>query len=75
MFNWEICMKLNMVIFMVVVGLSSCTNRQLYESQRNGNKLECDRLPTVQRDQCLNQIPPEYNKYEEERQKLLKERK
>lgn len=68
-------MKLNMVIFIVVVGLSSCTNQQVYESQRNSNKLECERLPKPQRDECLNHIPPDYNKYEEERQKLLKERK
>lgn len=67
-------MKLNRVIFIVVVGLSSCTDQQLYESQRNSNKLECERLITPQRDECLKQIPPDYNKYEEERQKLLKER-
>lgn len=67
-------MKLNRVIFIVVVGLSSCTDQQLYESQRNSNKLECERLIAPQRDECLKQIPPDYNKYEEERQKLLKER-
>lgn len=65
-------MKINRVIFIGVVGLSSCADQQLYESERNGKKLECQRLPTPQRDECLNQIPPEYDKYEEERQKLLK---
>ena len=67
-------MKLNMVAFIFVVGLSSCTDQQLYESQRNSNRLECDRLQTVQRDECLKQLGPEYDKYEAERQKLLKDK-
>jgi len=67
-------MKLNMVVFICVVGLSSCTNQQLYDAQRNSNRLECDRLQTVQRDECLKRLGPEYNKYEEERQKLLQKK-
>ncbi len=74
MFNREVCVKLNRVFFIAVIGLSSCADQPLYESERNGKKLECQRLPNPQRDDCLNQIPPDYNKYEEERQRLLKER-
>jgi hypothetical protein len=64
--------KLNVGIFLLIIGLCSCTDQQLYDSQRNSNKLECDRLQTVQRDECLKRLGPEYNKYEAERQKLLK---
>lgn len=67
-------MKLNRIIFIFIVGLSSCTDQQLYESQQNSNKLECDRLQTVQRDECLKHLGPSYNKYEEERQKLLEKK-
>lgn len=65
-------MKLNRVVLVVVVGLSSCTDQQLYESQQNSNRLECDRLQTVQRAECLKRLGLPYDKYEEERQKLLK---
>jgi len=68
-------MKSNLAIFMFVAFLSSCTDQQVYESQRNSNKLECERLPSPQRDDCMKKIPLDYNKYEEERQKLLKERR
>jgi hypothetical protein len=74
------CMKLSIVIF-IIVGLSSCadgviyeSNPKVYESERNISKLKCEGMPSPQRNECLQDIPPEYNKYQEEREKLLKER-
>jgi hypothetical protein len=66
--------KFNRVIFIVVVGLSSCADQPLGESQRNGKKLNCLSLSNPQRDECLQNIPPDYNKYEQERQKLLNDK-
>ncbi len=73
-------MKLSMVIF-IVIGLSSCVNGviyesspRLYESERNISKLKCQGLPAAQHKACLQDIPPEYDKYQEEREKLLEER-
>lgn len=67
-------MKSTFGILALVFGLCSCTNEQAYNSVQNGNQLECDKLQTVQRDECLKRMGPSYDKYEEERQKLLKKK-
>lgn len=70
-------MKINMVILFIVVGLSSCAdlmNPKPYGSEIGLMKLNCQGMPNPQRNECLSDIPPEYNKYEEDRQKLLKDR-
>ena len=69
-------MKLNMVILIIVVGLSSCAelNPQPTESDVGLRKLKCQGMSNPQRNDCLNDIPPAYNKYQEDRQKLLKDR-
>ncbi len=65
-------MKSTLGVLLLVAGLCACTNQQVYDSVQNGNKLECDKLQTVQRDECLKRIGPTYDKYEEDRKKLLK---
>lgn len=67
-------MKLILGILVLAVGLCSCTNKQVYDSVQNSNKLECDKLQTVQREECLKRLAPEYDKYEAEREKLLKKK-
>lgn len=67
-------MKAGFWILMLVVGLCSCTNKQVYDSMQNSNQLECDKLQTVQRDECLKRMGPSYDKYEAEREKLLKKK-
>ena len=66
-------MKLKMVIFAIVVGLSSCAelSQEPTASDINLRKLKCEGKPNPQRSECLSDIPPEYNKYQEDRQKLL----
>ncbi|MFO1388096.1 MAG: hypothetical protein U1F02_02955 [Cellvibrio sp.] len=59
-------MKLKIVFFLVIF-LSSCVGQPLNESARNTMKLKCQGLPIPQRNECLADIPPEYNKYQEDR--------
>lgn len=56
---------------LVFMALCSCTNKQVYNSLQSGNQLECDKLQTVQRQECINRLGPSYDKYEDERKKLL----
>ena len=69
-------MKLNMVFFAIVIGLSSCAelDPQPTEADVGLLKLKCQGMPNPQRSECLSDIPPEYNKYQEDREKLLKDR-
>ncbi|RYY76261.1 MAG: hypothetical protein EOO52_01710 [Gammaproteobacteria bacterium] len=69
-------MKFNMLILIVVVSLSSCAE---FDAEPSGSeigsmKLNCQGMSNPQRNECLSDIPPEYDKYQEDRQKLLKER-
>lgn len=65
-------MKLSGMFILLVLCLCSCTNKQVYNSVQNGNKFECEKLQTVQRDECLKRIGPSYEQYEDERKRLLK---
>ena len=67
-------MKCRMGIFIAVIGLSSCADQPLSGAERNGKIFKCETLPNPQRDECLQDTPPSYTKYEEERQKLLKDK-
>lgn len=69
-------MKLHMVILIVVVSLSSCIE---FDPQPSGSEiglrqLKCQGMSSPQRSECLSDIPPEYDKYQEDRRKLLEDR-
>lgn len=69
-------MKLNMLIIISVVALSSCAelSSQPNAADVNLKKLNCQGMPNPQRNECLSDISPEYDKYQEDRKKLLQER-
>ena len=50
----------------------ACSNRQVYEVMKTKQQNQCNLLQTVERDECLKHLPPAYNDYERERQKLEK---
>ena len=67
-------MKFNRIFFIIIVGLSCCADQPPSEAERNGRIFKCESLPNPQRNECLQDTPPSYTKYEEERQKLLKDK-
>lgn len=67
-------MKSTLWVFMIALGLCSCSNQQMYNSVQTNQQNECDKLQTVQRQECLKQLGMPYDKYEEERQKLLRDK-
>lgn len=64
-------MKFAFSVLVLMLSLCSCTNKQVYNSLQSGNQLECDKLQTVQRQECINRLGPTYDKYKDERKKLL----
>jgi hypothetical protein len=64
---------MKMLFFFVVlaVGLCSCTSKEVYNSVQANQRYECNKLQTVQRQECLQRLEPSHEKYEEERKKLL----
>ena len=51
--------------------LSACTTSGMYEELKHRNINDCNRLPTTQRDECLGRIPPDYETYKREREKVV----
>ncbi len=67
-------MKSALSIMMLAFSLCACSNQQMYNSVQTNRQNECDKLQTIQRQECLKQLGMPYDKYEEERQKLLRDK-
>lgn len=50
--------------------LSSCSNRQMYNAVQNNRQIECQRLPVVQYDECMNELDESYDSYEKKREEI-----
>jgi hypothetical protein len=67
---------MKMLLFFVVlaVSLCSCTSKEVYNSVQANQRNECDKLQPVQRQECLTRFELDYEKYEQERKKLLEKK-
>jgi hypothetical protein len=74
MFNLEVIMKSGFGVLLMVIGLNACTNQQVYNSVQTNQKNECEKLQTIQREECMKRLSLSYDKYEAERQTLLKKK-
>lgn len=50
--------------------LSSCSNRQMYNAVQSNRQIECQRLPAVQYDECMNELDESYDSYEKKREEI-----
>lgn len=69
-------MKLLIIATLIAVSalISSCSNRQIYDSVQNNRRMECDKMPdSAQRDACLEQYSESYDSYQRKREELLEE--
>jgi hypothetical protein len=63
----------SVLFVLVVVSLTSCSNKEVYESIQGSRKLECQKLPPGQFDACLEQHGESYESYERDRKEILDE--
>lgn len=66
------------VIFLSVFGCSillftACSNRAVYESVRLNQQNECQKLPPGEYEKCMEQHEMDYDDYQRERERVLKE--
>ena len=52
--------------------LSACTNQEIYESNQHSQRLECQKLPPSQVQECLDRVNLSYEEYDELREEALK---
>lgn len=67
-------MKYALLVVVITLNLCACTNQQMYNSVQTNRQNECEKLQTVQRQECLKRLGMPYDKYEDERQKLLNDK-
>jgi hypothetical protein len=56
----------------LLIGVSACTQHDIYDNIAFNQKNECEKLTGTQKETCMQQLAPDYEVYELERQKLLK---
>ncbi len=62
--TWLICIAL----------LSGCSNQAVYESLKTSNKQSCElETKETEREQCQSTLPPDYETYQTEREKIITE--
>lgn len=67
-------MKYATVLIMSLgMSIAACSNRQVYDSVQANNRLECQKLPLSQQEECLQKANKSYDEYERERKELEKE--
>ncbi|MGI9296131.1 MAG: hypothetical protein ACR2PS_19275 [Pseudomonadales bacterium] len=66
-------MKRSIVLITLLgVSMAACSNRAVYENIQAHNRLECQKLPLSQQEECLQQADKSYDEYERERKELEK---
>lgn len=65
-------MKHNIILITLLgVSMAACSNRYVYETIRANNRLDCQKVPVAQQEECQRQASKRYDEYERERQELL----
>lgn len=54
--------------------LASCSNRAVYDALQGSGKLDCQKRPQGQYEECMRDNDQSYDSYEKERESALEER-
>ncbi|MGI9285498.1 MAG: hypothetical protein ACR2P1_08910 [Pseudomonadales bacterium] len=61
------------LVTLLTISTAACSNRAVYENIQAKNRLDCQKLPLSQQEECLQGSNKSYEEYERERQELEKE--
>ncbi|MBL4672274.1 MAG: hypothetical protein JKX81_08420 [Arenicella sp.] len=66
-------MKNKLTTLIILVTISGCTSKQLYEGVQENSRSRCQREPNQDaREECLKGLEPDYRRYKRQRDDLLK---
>ena len=57
----------------VFVGLTGCTQRQVYDAAQQNHALECQKYPDRRYEECMATVEKDYPTYQREREELSRE--
>lgn len=55
----------------VVLLLGACSNKAIYDNIQSNNRMDCEKLPLSQYDECIERAEKSYDEYERERKEAL----
>lgn len=53
-----------------LANLGACSNQQVYEAVQRNQRLECQKIPLPQQDECMEQNSESYEEYRRNREAL-----
>ena len=56
------------VLLSFLLGLTGCSNQQVYNAIQDSQKVECQKYPDTRYEECMQQLATPYEEYEAERQ-------
>ena len=62
----------HLLVLALLVAVSGCTSKQLYNAAQQNRLQQCSELQGAQRDECEAQYQKDYDTYERERPEVLK---
>ncbi len=63
-------------VLLILVFLQSCSNEVIYDSIKSNQRSKCEKLHNhSQYESCMREVNPEFDEYERERERLLKDKK
>lgn len=56
------------LLFVTMIFLSACSEKAVYDNIQLNNRLQCDKVPLPEYDDCMSRASKPYEEYERERQ-------
>lgn len=60
-----------MLIWLALLVVAACSNREVYDSIQAGKRNECSKLPPSQYEECIADANKSYYEYERERKEAI----
>jgi hypothetical protein len=60
-----------LLVLMIVLGVTACGNREVYENILINQRNECLKEPSSRQEECLERANKSYEEYQRERKEVL----
>jgi len=62
-----------LLLALLTISIQACSSRQMYNSMQYNRKLECQKVPSSDYDECIERTNESYDKYKQKRDEVIKE--
>ncbi len=62
----------SLLIILLIIYIQACSSRQVYDSIQHSQKLECQKVPYSEYDECIERTNESYDNYKQKREEVIK---